>query len=157
VTILIQIAAILAILGAGAVYGTDVFCAIALRPALARVDDATLTPVMGNVHRYADARMRIPGVVSLLFAAIATVSAATTGHATPAIAAGSALVLLIVWMVLYVRISAPINRRLTQAVDAHETLPGVRGLQRDWDRIITLRATLQGLALLGLSLALITL
>jgi hypothetical protein len=35
-----------AIVGTGVVYGTDVFCALVQRPALARVDDATLTAVV---------------------------------------------------------------------------------------------------------------
>ena len=151
----IQIAAVLAIMGTGVVYGTDVFCTIAQRPALARVDDAALTSVMGNLHRYADARMRVPGIVGLLFSAVAAVVAATTDHAAAAVAAGIALVLLIAWMVLYVRISAPINRRLTAAADAHETPADARTLQHEWDRIITLRATLQGAALLTLSLVLV--
>lgn len=154
-TLTIQIAAILAIMGTGVVYGTDVFCTIAQRPALARVDDAALTSVMGNLHRYADARMRIPGIVGLLFSAVAAVLAATAGHPAAAAAAGIALLLLIAWMVLYVRISAPINRTLTAAVDAHETPADARTLQHDWDRIITLRATLQGVALLALSLVLV--
>ena len=154
-TLTIQIAAVLAIMGTGVVYGTDVFCTIAQRPALARVDDAALTSVMGNLHRYADARMRVPGIVGLLFSAVAAVVAATTDHAAAAVAAGIALVLLIAWMVLYVRISAPINRRLTAAADAHETPADARTLQHEWDRIITLRATLQGAALLALSLVLV--
>jgi hypothetical protein len=157
VTLTIQIAAILALMGTGVVYGTDVFCTIAQRPALARVDDAALTSVMGNLHRYADARMRVPGVISLLFSAVAMIVAATTDHAASAVAAGIALVLLVAWMVLYVRISAPINRRLTAAADAHETPADARTLQHDWDRIITLRATLQGAALLALTLVLILL
>jgi hypothetical protein len=57
VTLLAQLAALLAIVSTGVVYGTDAFCALAQRPALARVDDATLTAVMGNVHRYGDRRM----------------------------------------------------------------------------------------------------
>jgi hypothetical protein len=56
-TLLSQLAALAAIVGTGVVYGTDVFCALVQRPALARVDDATLTAVMGNVHRSADRRM----------------------------------------------------------------------------------------------------
>jgi hypothetical protein len=46
-----HIAALIAVLSTGVVYGTDAFCALVQRPALARVDDATLTAVMGNVHR----------------------------------------------------------------------------------------------------------
>ena len=39
-TLLSQLAALAAIVGTGVVYGTDVFCALVQRPALARVDDA---------------------------------------------------------------------------------------------------------------------
>ncbi len=56
-TLLAQLAALLAIVSTGVVYGTDAFCALVQRPALARVDDAALTAVMGNVHRYGDRRM----------------------------------------------------------------------------------------------------
>ena len=59
-TLLSQLAALAAIVATGVVYGTDVFCALVQRPALARVDDATLTAVMGNVHRFADRRMPAP-------------------------------------------------------------------------------------------------
>ena len=154
-TVLTQLAVLLAIMGTGVVYGTDVFSALVLRPALARVDDAALTVVMGNVHRYADRRMPIPGVIGLLFSAVATALAAVNGHGSASVAAGLALILLVVWMVLYVRISAPINGALTAAVDNHETPANARTLQHDWDRIIVLRATLQGAALLALAISLI--
>jgi hypothetical protein len=62
---------------------------------------------------------------------------------------------VIIWTVLYQRISAPSNRTLTAAVDDHETPANARTLQHDWDHIIVLRATLQGLALLTLSVSLI--
>src|SRR6202007_1676583 len=60
-----QLAALAASVGTGVVYGTDVFCALVQRPALTRVDDATLTAVTGNVHRFADRRMPAPGIPSL--------------------------------------------------------------------------------------------
>ncbi len=154
-TLLTQLAALLAIMGTGGVYGTDVFCAIVQRPALARVDDAALTAVMGNLHRYADRRMPVPGVIALLFSAVATALAAVTGHWSASVAAGLALILLVVWMILYARISAPINRVLTASVDNHETPANARMLQHNWDRIIVLRATLQGVAVLALGICLI--
>jgi hypothetical protein len=52
-------------------------------------------------------------------------------------------------------VSAPINRRLATAAENGQLLPDVRILQADWDRIITARAILQGLALAALSLTLI--
>jgi len=139
VTLLAQLASLLAIVGTGIVYGTDAFCALVQRPALARVDDSALTTVMGNVHRYGDRRMPVPAVIGII----------------AAVAAGAALVLWLGWMVLYLRISAPINRTFTAAADNHETLANARALQHDWDRIIVLRAVLQGLAVVTLGVSLI--
>ncbi|MFG6476786.1 DUF1772 domain-containing protein [Microbacterium sp. P06] len=152
-----QIAALMATMGIGVVYGTDAFCALVQRPALARVDDAALTAVMGNVHRYGDKRMPFPGVIGLLGTAVACVLAAVAGHTVAAFTAGIAFALLVVWLVLYARVSAPINRDLTAAADRGETPVNARALQNNWDRIIILRATLQALALLATSSTLILL
>ena len=155
VILLAQLTALLSILGVGIVYGTDAFGALVQRPALARVNDVALTAVMGNVHRYGDRRMPVPGVLGLVASAAAVVLAAIAGNAAEAIAAGTALVLLVVWTVVYARISAPINRVLTAASDNHETPAHARALQAGWDRVIVLRATLQGLAVLALGISLI--
>ena len=48
---LIEILAALAILANAVIYGTDVFGATVLRPAIAAVDDRTLTQLLGHVHR----------------------------------------------------------------------------------------------------------
>jgi hypothetical protein len=154
-TLAAQLAALLAIMGTGVVYGTDVFCALVQRPALARVDDAALTTVMGNLHRIADRRMVVPGVLGLVAAAVASVLAAVAGHATAATAAGVAFVLLVAWLVVYLRVSAPINRTLTAAADAHRTPADARALQHAWDRVIVPRAVLQGLAVLALGVSIL--
>jgi hypothetical protein len=57
--------------------------------------------------------------------------------------------------VLFLRISAPINRTLTSAAYAHETPPDAGALQRDWDRIIVPRAVLQGVEVVALCVSLI--
>jgi len=155
VTLLSQLAALAAIVGTGVVYGTDVFCALVQRPALARVDDATLTAVMGNVHRFADRRMPAPGILGVAAAATAA-GLASAADRTAAAAAAAAFLLLVGWMVLYLRISAPINRTLTAAADAHKTPSNARALQRDWDRVIVPRAVLQGLAVVALCISLIS-
>jgi Domain of unknown function (DUF1772) len=155
-TLLSQLAALLAIVSTGIVYGTDAFCALVQRAALARVDDATLTAIMGNVHRYGDRRMPVPGILGIIAAAAASVLAAVAGHTAGAATAGAAFLLLVAWVLLYLRISAPINRELTAAADANETPANVRGLQRAWDRVIVLRAVLQGLAVLALGVSLIS-
>ncbi|MEU7615321.1 DUF1772 domain-containing protein [Micromonospora rifamycinica] len=155
-TLLGQLAALLAIVSTGIVYGTDAFCALVQRSALARVDDATLTVMMGNVHRFGDRRMPAPGIIGVLAAAAASVLAAVNGHRGASASAGAAFLLLVVWVLLYLRISAPINRRFTAAADAHETPVQARAWQRDWDAIIVTRAVLQGLAVLALGLSLIS-
>jgi hypothetical protein len=147
-------AALVAVLGTAVVYGTDVFCAIVLRPALAVVDDRALVAVMGSVHRYGDRRMPVPGVLGVVATATSAVLALVGAHWAQAIAAGAALVLLLVWIVLYVQVSAPINRQLTAAADAGQGLPNGRALQAKWDRIIGVRAMLQGLAVAALCVVL---
>ena len=148
--LIIRAAALVAVLGTGAVYGTDVFCAIVLRPALAAVDDSALVAVMGSAHRYGDRRMPVPGVLGIVATATSTVLAAVAGHWAQAITAAAALVLLVVWLALYTRVSAPINRQLTAAAGAGRTLPNWRALQAKWDSIIGSRAGLQGMAVAAL-------
>lgn len=150
-----QLAALVAVMGNAVVYGTDVFGALVLRPALARVDDRTLGAVTGYVHRYGDRRMPVPGAIGVGAAAVSTALAALAANWAQAIPAGVAVVLLLVWLLLYIRVSAPINRQLTAAADSGQVLPDVRMLQANWDRIIAARAVLQGLALAALCLALI--
>src|SRR4051812_18523196 len=147
-------AAVIAVLGTAVVYGTDVFCAVVLRPALASVDDRALVTVMGSVHRYGDRRMPVPGVIGVVATAASAVLAVLAAHWTQAIAAGVALVLLVIWLLLYARVSAPINRQLTAAADADQSLPNARALQAKWDRIIGGRALLQGLAVAALCVVL---
>ena len=116
-------AALIAVLGTAVVYGTDVFCAIVLRPALAVVDDRALVAVMGSVHRYGDRRMPVPGVLGVVATAVSAALATVAAHWAQTIAAGAALVALLVWLVLYTRVSAPINRQLTAAADARPGAP----------------------------------
>lgn len=147
--------ALIAVLGTAVVYGTDMFCAAVQRPALARIDDRALLAVMGNIHRYGDRRMPVPGVLGLAAAAISAVFAVASGRWAQAGAAGAAVGLLLVWLLVYLRVSAPINRQLTGGVDQPELPTDARALQRNWDKVITIRATLQGLAVAALCLAMV--
>jgi hypothetical protein len=147
--------ALIAVLGTAVVYGTDVFCAMVQRPALARVDDRALLSVTGNIHRYGDRRMPVPGVLGLAAAALSTGLAAASGHWAQAGAAGLAFGLLAVWLAVYLGVSAPINRQLTAAVDAPGAPIDARALQRKWDAVITARAALQGMAVAALGAAMV--
>jgi hypothetical protein len=152
--LLTRVTALIAVLGTAVVYGTDVFCAVVMRPALALVDDRGLVAVMGRVHRYGDRRMPVPGVLGIVATAATAVLATVAAQWAQAIAASTALVVLLGWIALYTQVSAPINRQLTAAADAGALLPEGRALQAKWDRIIGARAMLQGLAVAALCVVL---
>jgi hypothetical protein len=139
--------AAVAALACAVVCGTDMFAALVLRPALAALDDGTLTQAAGRIHQYADQRMPLPGAASMLAAAASALAAGLAGHPLQATLAGVALVALLAWLSLYVRIAAPINRELTQAAGHHEIPTNAQAMQRQWDHIIGLRVVLQTTAL----------
>lgn len=146
-----QVLAGIAILAVGIIYGTDMFCAVVQRPAMARVTDSVLTTTMGEIHRYGDQRLKFPGALGLLSTVAAAVAATISGAGTAAIVAGFVAVgALLVWFVIYGRVSAPVNAQFTAAVDANQTPPNARALQVTWDSVINLRSVLQGVALLAL-------
>jgi hypothetical protein len=63
---------------------------------------------------------------------------------------------LATWLIIYARISAPINARLTAASQTGDLPPDARLLQQRWDSVITARSGLQMLAILALCTVLIT-
>lgn len=152
---LAKVLALVAVLATAVVFGTDVFCAVVLRPSLAAVDDRSLVAVMGNVHRFGDRRMPVPGVLGVVAAMASATLFAVAGQWAHAIVASCAVALLLGWVVLYVRISAPVNRALTEAAGSCHIPNDARALQDKWDRIINTRAIVQGLALTALGLTLI--
>lgn len=146
-TALGQVLIATSVLACGIIYGTDVFSAIVLRPALALVDDRTLVSIMGRVHDFGDRKLRVPGVATIL----GTVVVAWAGHLAATVAGAIAVVALACWLIIYARISAPINSRLTAASQRDETPADARLLQRRWDSVITPRSGLQMLAILSLA------
>jgi hypothetical protein len=115
-----QALAALAVLSVGVIYGTDIFSAVVLRPAMAALSDRELTQAAGRIHQYGDQRLPFPGI---------------------------ALIALLGWLGLYLRIAAPINRRMTKAARDQQTPADIRAMQARWDSIITTRAALQGSAM----------
>jgi hypothetical protein len=154
VTVLLDVLATAAALATAVIFGTDTLGALVMRPTYAALDDATMTRVVGLSHRYGNARMPLPGILSVVAGAAATLTAFLTGHPAAGTTAGIALLLLLVWLVLFNRISLPINKTFIEAADAGQVPPSARQLQQRWDSIINLRAALQGTALLGFCLTL---
>ena len=139
--------ALIAIFSAAIIYGTDLFCALVVRPAASGAADSSVADLIGRVHEYGDHRLPVPGVVSIIAAGLA----AATSTGTPARAGGAvAFVALLAWLAIYLRISAPINNRLRTAAASHTVPADIKSLQQRWDSVIWARAALQAVALAGL-------
>jgi hypothetical protein len=151
---LIEVLAGLAILANAVVYGTDVFGAIVLRPAIAAVDDRTLTQLLGHVHRIADRRFPAIGAGGLIAAVAMTAVAAASGHWVSAAAGALTTLALIIFIVVYNRVSKPVNTALTAAALADRVPGDARQLQARWESVINARVALLTLALAALCLAL---
>lgn len=120
------------------------------RPALAHVSDRALTSVMGRVHEYGDRRLPLPGALGITAAALAAVTAAIAGNPGTAAAAGTAVAAQALWLIIYLRISAPINHTLTAAAKSGHVPSDARSLQFRWDGVITARVILQAAAVASL-------
>ena len=144
----------LALLSSGVVYGTDVFFALVARPALRRVDAASLTQVLGHLHAVADARMPVAGGTAILSTGALFLVAG--GWPTPAgRLALLALAGLLTQLAAYLLVAQPVNKRQAAAALQHQTPPDARALQRRWDSVIGLRAgamTVAVAALIGAAL-----
>jgi hypothetical protein len=155
VTVLAQLLIAAALIATAVIYGTDVFAAIVLRPALAHVDDRTLTGAAGYMHDYADRRLPVPGATALAATVSGTAVAALAGHPGAAAAGAAAVLAMAAWLLIYRNVSAPVNRQLTAAAHEGRTPGDARALQRQWDHVINARAALQTAAVAALCAALI--
>lgn len=128
-----------AVLGIGAVYGADMFFAVAGQTALKRTGNAALTEVMGRLHETADARMPVFIMLGVLSSIAGAVLHFGMSSGWLSIAA---LVCLLVWLAVYFTVVQPVNRKLTQAAVEGSALPDAKELQTRWDSVIVLRALL---------------
>lgn len=154
-TTLSHILAIIGVMTAAIVYGTDVLGALVGRPAWKKVDDRTLVMATGFMHYYGDRRFPIPGIASIAATVLTVVTSAISGHWSATAAASTAAAALLTWLAIYMTINAPINKQLTQAAQEGRVPPNARDLQTRWDSVIYLRAALQAIAVAGICLTLV--
>ena len=121
--------AVVAIMTTALIYGTDLFCALVVRPAAVGAADSSVADLLGRVHEYGDRRLPAPGVVSVLATALAT---ATSDNSAGRIGGAIALLALLAWLAIYIRISAPINKKLRAAAASHTVPADTRTLQQRW-------------------------
>ena len=152
----IEILAGFAILANAVIDGTEVFGALVLCPAVGAVDDRTLTQAMGHIHRIADRRIAAISIGGLVVTAATTALAAATEHWASAAAGALATLALIIFAVIYTRVSKPVNTALTAAALADRVPDDARQLQARWDSVINARVALQTVALAALCVGLAT-
>jgi glucan phosphoethanolaminetransferase (alkaline phosphatase superfamily) len=147
----IQLASLAGILSTAVVYGTDMFFLTVGRPALRLASSSAGTEVMGFLHMFGDARMPIWGVAAILsnlLLAILSRSEQRWFYLT-------SLLMLILFVVIYARVSKPINRLQTEAAKHGESLNNGRELQASWDRSLLIRVPLLVVSLLAQCLVLL--
>ncbi|WP_327000289.1 DUF1772 domain-containing protein [Dactylosporangium sp. NBC_01737] len=144
--------AIVAAVCTAVIFGTDALASLVLRPAYAEIDDRAMVQIVGRTHRLGGQRLPVPGALSIVAAALTTLSALIAGWLAAGLAAAAGLVLLLVWVVIFNRVSLPINKVFIAASGAGGTLDDARSLQARWDSVIIARTILQGTALVAFCL-----
>ena len=126
------------ILSTAVVLGTDMFFLTVGRPALRLASPSAGTEIMGFFHMFADARMPIWGVSAILSNLLLVVFSRSAQRWFYF----ASLLLLILFVVIYARLSKPINRLQTEAARTGESLNNGRELQASWDRSVMIRVPL---------------
>ena len=148
---LISLVSLVGILSTAVVCGTDMFFLTVGRPALKLASPSAGTEVMGFFHIFGDARMPIWGVLAILSNLVLALFSGT-GHRGFYFASAS---MLIMFVVIYNRLSKPINRAQSDAAKTGGTLANARDLQASWDRSVMIRTPLLVASLLAQCLALL--
>src|SRR3974390_707182 len=118
------------ILGTAIVCGTDMFFLTVGRPALRLASPSAGTEVMGFFHMFGDARMPIWGVSAILSNILLAVLCRNDQRWFYL----ASLIMLILFVIGYARLSKPINQIQTKAAKNGESLDNGRELQASWDR-----------------------
>jgi hypothetical protein len=139
------------ILSTAVVCGTDMFFLTVGRPALRLASSSAGTEVMGFLHMFGDARMPI-----WVFSAIlSNFSLAVLSSGEQRLFYFASLLMLILFVISYLRLSKPINQIQTEAAKNGESLDHGRELQASWDRSLIIRVPLLVVSLLAQCLVLL--
>jgi len=148
---LIWPASLVGILSTAVVLGTDLFFLTVGRPALKLASQPAGTEVMGYVHLFGDARMPIWGVLAAVSNLLLALSSRTRHRGFYVLS----LLMLILFVVIYDRLSKPINRLQTEAAKTGARLDNARVLQASWDRSVTIRIPMLVVSMLAQCMALL--
>jgi len=133
------------ILSTAVVLGTDMFFLTCGRPALRLASSSAGTEVMGFIHMIADARMPIWVVAAILCNLLLAVFSRSEQRWFYL----ASVLMLILFVIGYLRLSKPINQIQTEAAKKGESLGNGRELQASWDRSLIIRVPLLVVSLLA--------
>ena len=139
------------ILSTAVVCGMDMFFLTVGRPALRLASPSAGTEVMGFFHMFGDARMPIWGVSAML----CNLLLAVVSRGEQRWFYLASLVMLILFVIAYGRLSKPINQIQTEAAKIGKNLENGRELQASWDRSLIIRVPLLVVSLLAQCLVLL--
>jgi hypothetical protein len=142
---------LIGILSTAVVCGTDMFFLTVGRPALRLASRSAGTEVMGFIHLFGDARMPVWGILAILSNFLLALFSGI-GHRGFYFAS---LSMLILFVVIYNRLSKPINQLQTEAAKTGRRLDNGRELQASWDRSLMIRTPLLVASLLAQCLPLL--
>jgi hypothetical protein len=120
------------------------------RPALRLASPSAGTEIMGFFHMFADARMPIWGVLAILSNLLLAVLSKSGQRWFYFVS----LFMLILFVILYNRLSKPINRIQTEAAKTGASDNG-RELHASWDRVLLICVPLLVVSLLAQCLVLL--
>src|SRR5215469_16153290 len=143
--------ALVGILSTAVVLGTDMFFLTVGRPALRLASPSAGTEVMGFLHMFGDARMPIWGVLAILTNLLLAVFTRSEQRWLYL----ASLLMLILFVIGYLRLSKPINLIQTEAAKTGKSLDNGRELQASWDSSLILRVPLLVVSLLAQCLVLL--
>jgi Domain of unknown function (DUF1772). len=147
---LLWLVSLVGLLSTAVVFGTDMFFLTVGRPALRLASQSAGTEVMGFFHVFGDARMPIWGVLGIL-------SNLSLGLLTRGGDRGLYLLsfsVLVLFVVIYNRLSKPINRLQTEAAKTGRAIENAREVQASWDRSVMIRIPLLSVSMLAQTIAL---
>jgi hypothetical protein len=139
-------------LSTAVVLGTDMFFLTVGRPALRLASVSSATEVMGFLHMFADVRMPAWGILAILSNLLLGVFRETGQRWFYAVS----VLMLLLFVVVYNRLSKPINRLQTGAAKDGRSLENGRELQAAWDRSLFIRVPLLVVSMLAQGLVLVT-
>jgi len=121
------------------------------RPALRLATVSAATEIMGFLHMFGDARMPIWGVSAILSNILLVVFSRTDQRWYYAVS----VLMLLLFVIVYDRLSKPINRLQTEAAKTGRVLENGRELQASWNRSLFIRVPLLIVSMLAQCLVIV--